>query len=265
MPAHRPEYLAAALRVGRALVRNPFNAAQEKSVSLAPEDVDGVVLWSKDPRALLTSPLREALLPYAWYLQYTLNGYGVDLEPGVPALNQRLDAFRRLVDTYGPEYVRWRYDPIALTPVYTPARHMEIFEHIARLLAGYTDVCTISFLDVYRRILGAMRALSMRPPHEEESLGIARGLCDISRAYDIALFTCAEPGDYSDLGIAPARCVDAQRLMRIAGREFPSQKDANQRPHCGCARSVDIGRYAACPHRCAYCYAYRPGQTETMA
>lgn len=27
------------------------------------------------------------------------------------------------------------------------------------------------------------------------------------------------------------------------------------RPECGCAESVDIGRYDTCPHGCVYCYA----------
>lgn len=31
--------------------------------------------------------------------------------------------------------------------------------------------------------------------------------------------------------------------------------DPNQRPFCGCVRSVDIGSYNCCSHGCIYCYA----------
>ncbi len=261
VPAFRAEFLAAALQEGEAPAVNPFNPKQVKRVSLRPEDVRGVVLWSKNPASLLRAPLREALEPYAFYIQYTLNGYDADLEPGVPKLFERVDTYRRLCDALGPKRVRWRYDPVALTPAYTPEGHAEIFAGIAEALRGYATHCTISFLDSYRRIERAMRELAMRPPDAEEALRIARMLADIARPLGIALFTCAEPGDYAALGIGRGACVDAVLLAQIAGKPFAWKKDGNQRPHCACAQSVDIGRYGHCPHDCRYCYAQRAGRS----
>ena len=255
MPAHRPEFLADVLKKGFTETVNPFNANQRRRVELSPRAVDSIVLWSKDPRSLLEEPLYAALRPYAFYVQYTLNGYGADIEPGVPPLTERIDTYLRLADAFGPERVRWRYDPILLTPSFGISAHREAFGRIARALEGHADACTISFLDVYRRIEKAMRRLSMRPPEREEALEIARALSETAREHGISLSTCAEPEDYAAFGIRPARCIDAEHLSRIAGHPVAAQKDKNQRPHCGCAQAVDIGSYGRCPFGCAYCYA----------
>lgn len=255
IPAHYADWFIRRLEEGYALVRNPMNPRQVSRVNLSPEAVDGIVLWTKNPAPMLGR--LESLMPYAYYFQFTLNAYGEDIEPGVPALAARIDAFRALGDAVGRHRVVWRYDPVLLSPAYTVDRHLRGFEHIAKSLAGYSERCVISFFDFYPKIAAAARLLGFIPVSDEQLRRVAEMLAGIAFSYGFSVEACAEPADLSDLGIGRARCVDDRLLSRIAGRPISAPKDRNQRPACNCAASVDIGAYDTCPHGCRYCYANR--------
>ena len=82
-------------------------------------------------------------------------------------------------------------------------------------------------------------------------------LAEISRNNDLSPTVCAQPHLLSD-GIFPARCIDANRLNRIAiklGRRAIKVRERGNRPSCQCHESRDIGIYETCLHGCAYCYA----------
>jgi hypothetical protein len=72
----------------------------------------------------------------------------------------------------------------------------------------------------------------------------------------MAAYACAEAEDLAPLGIAAGACIDGGLIKELWGIEI-SGKDKNQRSHCRCAPSVDIGRYGSCPAACIYCYARR--------
>ena len=56
IPAAHAEWMFRRLREGFALVRNPMNPRSVSRVSLAREDVDGIVFWTKDPAPSQTCP-----------------------------------------------------------------------------------------------------------------------------------------------------------------------------------------------------------------
>ncbi len=255
VPAFHAEWLVERLRAGTVDVPNPFDPKRVRRVSLAPADVDCLVLWTKDPRPLMER--LDALEAFPFYFQFSLNAYGRDVEPGVPPLDARVDAFLRLADRIGPERVVWRCDPVLLSPAHPPAFHEEAFAALAARLDGATDTCVLSFVDEYPRVRRAMRALGLRAPDPEEARALAASFAAAARPHGLALSACAEPLDLAPLGIPPARCVDPVRIRRISGRAVPDGKDKAQRPACGCAPSVDIGTYGTCGHGCVYCYAQR--------
>ena len=248
IPALYSDWFFHRLAVGEALVSNPVNPSQVRRVSLLPEDVDGFVFWSRYPAPMLERLRLLGDIPF--YFQVTLTPYGPDIEPGLPPEKHRIDTILRLADRLGPQKVVWRYDPVFLSPSWTPERQTERFGKLVQALSGAVSQCTFSFLDRYRKIEGALLRLGILPWTDEAMRGMAGRLSRIAGEAGLRLETCAEEMDLGDLNIGHARCVDASFFGGDARR-----KDPNQRPACGCSPSRDIGRYDTCIHGCAYCYA----------
>lgn len=254
IPACYAAWFCNRLREGFVLVRNPVNARQISRISLRPDCVDGIVFWTKNPLPMLDK--LQQLAGYTYYFQFTLNAYGQDVEPGVPPKGRVIiPAFQRLSDLIGPERVIWRYDPIVFNATYTMAYHIRYFEVLARHLAGYTTVCTISFLDFYRHTANNLAGLAIWQSTPEQQTLLAKQLADIAHSYGLRLDSCAEGLDLLQYGIQPAHCIDGKLIERLSGCPLKVAKDPRQRPACGCVESVDIGAYNTCTHGCRYCYA----------
>lgn len=254
IPAHYAEWFMRRVRDGYAVARNPMNPRQERRVSLRPEDVDAIVFWTKNPAPML---LRLAeLADYAYYFQFTVTPYGPDIEPGVPDKEKEIiPVFRRLADTIGPERVIWRCDPLLVGKRYGVDFHLRSFEKFARAFEGFTRRCVFSYLDIYRGMSRAARELGFRAPDEAEKLALARELAPMAQAHGMTLESCAEDINLEQFGILHTSCIDAALIEKITGRPLARAKDKNQRPHCRCAPSIDIGAYDTCPNGCKYCYA----------
>ena len=162
IPAFYSRWFFNRLREGYVLVRNPAAPRRISRISLGPEDVDGIVFWTKNPAPMLDK--LDLLREYAYYFQFTLTPYGREVESGLPSKNQViLPAFQRLADKVGPERVIWRYDPIFLSRTYTLDHHLRTFEKMARRLAPFTNKCIISFLDYYHDTARKMADLELLP------------------------------------------------------------------------------------------------------
>lgn len=257
MPGAHSEWLYQRFREGFVLARNPMNPRQVQRVSLRVEDVDGIVFWSKNPGPMLAR-LSE-LEGYAYYFQYTLTGYGREVEAGLPSHEARIDAFRELAGRIGVGRVLWRYDPILWTDRYSFDWHVEAFQGLCEALRGCTERVTISFVDTYARNRKRLEALGVKAMDEDWMRRMAGRLSAIAGDNGMRMVACCEAVDLSDCGVGRASCVDAELLGRIGGIPLRTVKDRNQREHCGCAPSVDIGAYNTCPNGCVYCYAnYSP-------
>ena len=252
LPAFYPAWLAARFRAGEVLVRSPHAANRVHRLQLNPQTVDGIVFWTKNPVPLL--PYLDVFAAYPYYFQFTLNAYGRDVEPGIPSKGQvLLPAFRQLAKQLGPERMVWRYDPIFFTAHYTPDYHRQYFRKLASCLQGCTRTCVISFLDLYRDTLAGMSGTGLRQADRQQMQCLAKDLARIAAGYGIRLCSCAE--ELTDLSIAPARCIDPDRLSAQRGERWNVPRAAGQRPACRCAESVDIGAYDSCKGGCLYCYA----------
>ena len=104
----------------------------------------------------------KELRRYTYYFQFTLNPYGKDVEPNVPSKNDVIiPSFRKLSRKIGKERVVWRYDPILFNERYTMEYHVKYFKALAAKLCAYTEKCTVSFLDFYRKTERKQNTLSL--------------------------------------------------------------------------------------------------------
>ncbi|MEA5021771.1 hypothetical protein SDC9_10031 [bioreactor metagenome] len=266
IPAFYSQWLLNRLQEGYVLVPNPRNPSRYSRVELNPQVVDCLVFWTKNPSPMLSRLAEIAALGYPFYFQFTLTPYDGELEQNLPPKETLLNLFQKLSAMLGPERVVWRYDPVILTPELglDLEYHLRQFERMAAALAGYTQRCIFSFLDMYPKVGRAMSLVLAQEAKEadETAMGrIAEGFSTIARKHDLELFTCCEPVELSQYGIKHASCIDQGMVEEILKCKIQVKKDPNQRPSCGCVESVEIGTYDSCPHGCLYCYGTSSSKT----
>lgn len=139
--------------------------------------MDCIVFWTKNPEPMLDR--LEELDKYKYYFQFTLTGYGKDIEPNVPHKKEKmLEVFQRLSQQIGRKRVIWRYDPILFTKKYTPEYHISAFRQIASALNGYTEKCVISFVDLYAKNRKNMEMLGAYELDRSELTGFAKEIAE---------------------------------------------------------------------------------------
>lgn len=257
IPAFYSEWFFSRMRERYLYTRNPMNYYQVSKISLDPEVIDCIVFWSKNPEPLLkySSQMRE--IPSV--IQYTVNAYGKEVEPGVPSLAERIAVFKQLAGLIGTSGMVFRYDPILISPEYTMQWHIRQFEKISGELEGSTGKCVISFLDSYRSIQKAMEKLNAKSITEEMQQELAKALAGVAHRHGMVIESCAEKADLSGSGVTHGHCIDKRQIEKVVGCSLRVDKDKNQRAECGCAVSIDIGMYHCCIHGCRYCYANHSG------
>jgi len=257
VPALYGDWFLNRLAAGHARVANPYGG-RPYTVSLRQDDVDGLVLWTRNigPLAGRLSEV-AAVAPFA--VQFTVTGYPRALEQGVIETRAAIVQIRELARAWGKRAVVWRYDPVVDTGPTGPAWHRRNFAALAAALEGAVDEVVVSFAQIYaktRRNLDAAarrHGFSWRDPEGGEKRALIGGLAAIAAAHGMRLTLCTQP-DLVVEGVEPARCIDAARLSDIAGRAITARIKGN-RAGCLCHESRDIGAYESCPQGCAYCYA----------
>jgi hypothetical protein len=293
IPRFRFDWFLERIKEGFVDVANPFNAAQVKRVSLKPEDAEFLVFWTRDPKALLDAS--ATLEAYPFYVMTTLTGYPKILEPNMPPQDDVINMMKALSNRYGKSRVIWRYDPILLTSITDTAFHISNFQELADRLSGAVERVIVSIYDEYggaKRRLNSLEKeghIRLLPHYDQngrllqEIKELAFRLAQIAKGAGMEMQSCAEEG-LSELGgqaavIKTGACIDGELIREILsekaipGLEHSTEphcgvvstirgsplgtRDKNQRPHCLCAPSVDIGSYGSCPAACVYCYARR--------
>lgn len=254
IPNYYSDWFIARIKEGFLYVRNPMNAHQISRIDLSPEVVDCIVFWTKNPANMIEK--LEDLKRYMYYFQFTLTGYGRDVEPNLPNKREELiPTFKRLSEKIGEERVIWRYDPILISKRYTMNYHLQAFEEIADNLADYTERVVISFVDFYSKTKRNARGLGIRQITDEEMLEVAGKMAQIASKYNLIIETCAEQINLHEIGIQHGSCIDKKLIERLLGCKLIAKKDKNQRAGCGCFESVEVGTYNTCLSGCKYCYA----------
>lgn len=254
IPNYYSEWFLNRIKEGYLYVRNPINAHQISKIILSPEVVDCIVFWTKNPEPMFAR--LDELDDYNYYFQFTLTGFGNDIECNIPHKKEiMIPIFQKLSHKIGRDKVIWRYDPIIFTNKYNLEYHLKAFSQIAKELHGYTSKCVISFVDIYTKNKRSMKALHSFFLTENELITFGKEIALIAGNHDIKVATCAEMVDLSSCGIEHNCCIDKELIEKIIGCKIQANKDKNQRKECGCIESVEVGTYNTCKNGCQYCYA----------
>lgn len=254
IPNYYAEWFLNRIKEGYLYVRNPMNAHQISKICLSPEVVDCIVFWTKNPQPMLAR--LDELDAYSYYFQFTLTGFGKDIEDHVPHKKKyMIPIFQKLSRKIGKEKVIWRYDPIIFTDKYNPEYHLRAFKQIAKELHGYTSKCVISFVDIYAKNQKNMKALNSYFLSDKDVTAFGKEIAQIAANYNMKVAACAEPVDLSACGIECSSCIDKAFIENIIGCKIQVNKDKNQRKECGCVESIEVGTYNTCKSGCQYCYA----------
>lgn len=254
IPNYYSEWFINRIKEGFLYVRNPMNIHQVSKIALSPNIIDCIVFWTKNPKAMINK--LDELSEYKFYFQFTLTGYGTDIEKRVPhKKNEVIPIFKELSEKIGSKKVVWRYDPILFNEIYTEEYHINAFSQIAEELKGYTHRCVISFVDYYAKNKTGMEKLKLEEKDEKRLINFSAKIQEIASANGIEVFSCAEKIDLSGCGIKHGSCIDKSIIEEIIGCKIDVSKDKNQRGECGCVESVDVGIYNTCLNGCKYCYA----------
>ena len=277
IPHYYAKWFQARRKAGIAEYRTVFGGGPTGyfRASLRPEDVLGYLFWTKyaGPFHAELKALRGEKMPYVF--QYTITGYGGEIETGIPPRNAAIKDFIKVAAGLpGPECIQWRYDPVLISDkVYNRAWHKENFREIAARLAGHTRVVNVSFTEPYRKAIAKVpegHNISWRGPSKQSErtylkrpelravggaeLKLLRELEDIGKAYGIQLRVCCNP-EYPEL--PRAQCCGAE-LFAPYGPALQGQvsalKPGPSRESCQCVKSLDIGMDNTCPGGCFYCY-----------
>jgi hypothetical protein len=265
IPRFRFEWFREQLDAGFVDVVNPFNSNQVRRVSLLPADADPriLVFWTRDPRPVLDYVEELEKRGYRFYVMTTLTSYPGLLEPAMPPREAVINAMAELAGKLGKQRVIWRYDPVFLSSITNREFHLRNFKGLVQELKGSVQRVIISVYDEYRRAarrIAALENFSLHPHVNDEGAllpevcSLLAEMADIARGNGLRIYACAEGDDLSGLGIEKGACIDRALIRELWNIDIAG-RDRNQRPHCGCAPGVDIGRYGPCPGGCVYCYA----------
>ncbi|MFQ6090945.1 MAG: DUF1848 family protein, partial [Candidatus Bipolaricaulia bacterium] len=195
IPAWYAPWLAERIRRGGVEVRLPYGG--RRSVSLRPEDVQAVVLWSKDFSRVIGNAggVRDLLNRYEQlFCHFTVTGLGgTALEPQVPPWREAVAQLPELVRLCGDERrIALRFDPIlhwyegdrieSSLPLAEPLFRAASENGIRQIIC--------SFATLYAKV--RRRWDRWYDPPMEEKLRITSELVELARSFDLELRTCSQ-------------------------------------------------------------------------
>lgn len=251
IPAFYSKWLMNRIREGYVLVRNPYYKSQVTKYSLSPNVVDCLAFCTKNPEPMLQ--YLDELDKYRQYWFVTITPYGKDIEPIVPDKETVIESFKRLSNHIGVDSIGWRYDPIFIGNGFDVKKHIECFRKMSKELKGYTNNCTISFLDLYEKV--KRNAPDIRPPTKEESIEIAKEFSKIGKENNMIIHSCCEKTYLAEYGVDCKGCMSQEIIEKSINSSLNPPKIKNLREDCNCLMGNDIGAYNTCGHLCKYCYA----------
>ena len=269
----------ASIDAGYFKVQNPYNR-RTLVVPAALGAIHSIVFWSKDFGRFLDQGYADALVNrgYCLFFNFTINSEHAVLEPALPSLDIRLDQLERLVKSFGPDAVQWRFDPICFFKAGSPSvkNNLNQFEIIARHAAQLgLKKCITSFVDLYRKVLQRVRREPFDMQWVDPPLHLkVETICRLAGFLDglgMQLELCCEKDILAALPsistVRAASCIPNDLLAALYGPGISLARDNSQRRAAGCTCGVsrDIGSYNLhpCSHNCLFCYANPTRDTKS--
>ena len=251
IPAFYSKWLLNRIKEGYVYVRNPYYRHQVTKYRLDPNIVDCLAFCTKNPKPLINH-LKE-LDKYKQFWFITITPYGKDIEPNVPDKKQVIRDFKTLSQHLGQKRVAIRYDPIFINEKFDVKMHIKCFTKLLKELKGYTEDCTISFIDMYEKV--KRNAPNLRSPTKEEQIEIAKAFSKIGKENNITIHACCEKDYLKDYGLDITGCMSKEIIEKAIENKLQTPKNNSKRIECNCLMGNDIGAYNTCMHLCKYCYA----------
>lgn len=250
IPAFFHKWFLNRVEEGFVYSKNPYNN-QIYKYNINPKTVDCMCFCSKNPKSLVNKIDRLSEYNQFWFM--TINPYEKDVEVNVPDYKRVIKTFKKLSNYIGPNCLEWRYDPIFITEKYDLEFHIEKFSQIASELSDYTNYCTISFIDLYKKVVRNFP--QARGVEIEEQLIIGENFSKIAADCNIQIKTCLEGTLLDQFGCDSSGCMTQKVIERAIGNNLKIPKGKYKNRECNCIFGRDIGAYNTCMHGCKYCYA----------
>ena len=138
----------------------------------------------------------------------------------MPALEERTDTFKRLVDKLGKGRVIWRFDPLILTDRISADDLLRKVENIGEQLRGYTEKLVFSYADIatYKKVKSNLERNGVKYSEwtDEQMVDFAKRLVELNKTkgWNYALATCGEAAELE--GVQHNHCVDDTLMIRFA-------------------------------------------------
>lgn len=235
-------------------IKSPYGKSSR--VDLTPETVKAICWWSKDYSKFIDEFSSGNSILYRYpihYFNFTLNSES-ELEPNVKlSVDERLLQVMYLAKTFGPEFVKIRFDPITFyIKENVICNNLNNFEYIAKKISEYgIKEILIAFCIPFAKTNSRFKKhdIKLYQPNKREVILWMKSICD---SLQIKLKSCCM-NEFEDL-LEKSSCIDGKILETRGLKVGP--KDKSQRKECNCVTSIDIGEYSLkCPHGCLYCYA----------
>ena len=250
IPAFFSKWFLNRIDEGFVCTRNPYNDDIYR-YPLDSKIIDCLCFCTKNPKPLVKNLDKLKDFNQFWFV--TITPYDSDIEVNVPSFKKVIKSFKELSETLGINKVSWRYDPIFITEKYNLDFHIERFEELACELSDYTNDCTISFIDLYQKVLRNFP--EAKEVTTEEQLIIGENFSKIAKNYDIQMKTCVEGTLLDQFGFDSSGCMTQQVIEKAIGNNLKIPKGKYRIRECNCIFGRDIGAYNTCLHGCKYCYA----------
>lgn len=257
IPAFFSEWFFKRVQSGLVCARNPYFPQRVTRYRLDPDTVDVLSFCTKNPAPML--PHLNEIDHFRQFWSVTITPYGKDIEPLVPDKEIVMESFRELSRLRNHQAVEWRYDPIFISQNWTIEKHISTFEKMAAELSGWTNSCTISFIDLYEKTRRNFPGVREVTPAER--LIIGKKFSEIGLRNGIRIKTCLEGSSLAQFGIETSGCLTQSVLEHALNIRLSLPAGKISRAGCRCLLENDIGAYDSCLHGCLYCYANQDAGT----